>query len=416
MKEIIRMNSKTILNVLASISFSCYIAGCHSNRAEFLTNGSLSEIKSPAAKESFSPRVVARSDGSVILSWLEPQGDSAAALRFSVWRNEAWSEPTTIAAAQPFSRHPSESPGVISLSDKNLIAYWSQKPAREKIPAQEVDVYFSVSTDRGAHWTSPTLASHPGTGEESSYPSAAPVDEKHAALIWLDGANWTKQKRVALMSRTVHSDGSATEATVIDPDTCTCCPTSLVRAGSGLVAAYRGHTPENVRDISLLRNVDGRWSQPHVAHADNWHFAGCPVNGPHLDADRKRTVIAWFTGAQDQPAVNLAFSIDGGANFSGPIRVDEGNAIGRAQAVLLAGHSAVAFWLERVSGTTRLLARTVHDDGMMETPIEISRGSDLGYPHAARAADAFLITWAEGDPVRRVHVALFSFAGHEEVQ
>ena len=355
-------------------------------------------------------------DGSALLTWLEPENDRTAALRYSFWRGGDWSSPGTITAAQPFSRHPSESPGVIALSRTNLIAYWSQRPPNEKIPTTEVDVYFSVSTDRGVHWTSPTLANHAGTGEESSYPSAAPVDERHAALIWLDGANWTKQKRVALMSRTVHSDGSTTEATVIDPDTCTCCPTSLVQSGSGLVAAYRGHTPENVRDISLLRNVDGRWSQPHVAHADNWHFAGCPVNGPHLDADRKRTVMVWFTGAQDQPAVNLAFSIDGGANFSGPIRVDEGNAIGRAQAALLPGRSAVVFWLERVPGTTRLLARTVHDDGMMETPIEVSRGSDLGYPHAARGPDSILITWAGGDPLRRVHVALFPFAGHEEAQ
>ncbi len=153
-----------------------------------------------------------------------------------------------------------------------------------------------------------------------------------------------------------------------------------------------------------------------MVYADHWHFAGCPVNGPHLDATQKRAVITWFTAAQDQPTVKLAFSDNGGANFSPPLRVDEGHAIGRAQAVLLPGPSPVAFWLERVSGTTRLLAGTVHDDGMMETPIEVSRGSDLGYPHAARAADAILVTWAEGDPVRRVHVALFPFAGHEESQ
>jgi hypothetical protein len=216
------------------------------------------------------------------------------------------------------------------------------------------------------------------------------------------------------MSRVVQSDGSETTGTVIDPDTCTCCPTSLVRSGAGLIAAYRGHTPENIRDISLLRNNQGRWSQPHVAHADNWHFAGCPVNGPHLDADRKRAVIAWFTAAQDQPMVQLAFSNDGGANFSTPIRVDEGHAIGRAQVVLLPGHSSVVFWLERVSGTTRLLARAVDEDGGMEMPIEITRGLDLGYPHATRAADSILITWANGDPVRRVHVSLLPLPSYKE--
>jgi hypothetical protein len=97
-----------------------------------------------------------------------------------------------------------------------------------------VDVYFAVSTDGGNRWTSPILVNQPGTGEENSYPSAAAVDNTHAALIWLDGTNWKKQNCVALMSRTVRSDGTMTEATVLDEDTCTCCPTSMVSAGSRL--------------------------------------------------------------------------------------------------------------------------------------------------------------------------------------
>ena len=410
------MNRSIIANVFGLIFVSCFAVSCRSDDSQEAMRLSLREIAPPAPAGAFSPRVTAMRDGSLLLTWLESITDKLATLRASFWRDGAWSAPLTVVEARPFSRHPSVSPGVISLSDRSLIAYWSQKAGNEKIPSQEVDVYFSVSTDRGLHWTSPTPANRPGTGEENSYPSAAPLDENRAALIWLDGANWTKQKRVALMSRTVRSDGSTTEATVIDPDTCTCCPTSLVHTSSGLVAAYRGHTPENIRDISLLRNNEGRWSQPHVVHADNWHFAGCPVNGPHLDGDQKRTVIAWFTGAQDQPAVKLAFSNDGAANFSAPIRIDEGNAIGRAQVVLLPGNSAFAFWLEHGSGTSRLLMRSVHDDGMIETPIEVSHGSDLGYPQAVRAADAVFITWAQGGPLRRVHVSLFPFAGHEEKQ
>ena len=402
------MSSKTLLNVFASICLCCFSTGCHLDRAESLTGRSVREITSPAANESLSPRVIARSDGSAaILSWLEPQGDTAATLRFSFWRGGTWSSPGTAVDGQPISRHPSESPGLIALSERNLVAYWSQKPSSAATVSGEVDVYFAVSTDAGAHWTAPTLANTAGTGEENSYPSAAALDENHAALIWLDGTNWKKEKRVALMSRTLQSDGSATDATVIDPDTCTCCPTSLAHTGSGLVAAYRGHTRENIRDITLLRNVNGHWSQPGVVHADHWYFAGCPVNGPHLDVNQKRAAVTWFTGAQDQPAVDLAFSDEGGANFSAPVRVDAGNPIGRAQVVLLPGRSAVAFWLEHSSGRSRLLARTVYENGAMESPIEVSRGTDLGYPHAARTSDGILITWAEGNPLRRVHVAQF---------
>jgi hypothetical protein len=401
------MNSKIVLNVFASIFLSCSISGCHANGAESVTSTSLREITSPAASGSFSPRVTSRPDGSVILSWLEPQGDTAAALRLSLWRNEAWSEPITITAAQPFSRHPSESPGVIALSDRNLIAYWSQKPPNEKIRTQEVDVYFAVSTDRGVHWTAPTLANRAGTGEESSYPSAARVDATHAALIWLDGTNWKKEKRVALMSSVVQSDGSATQSTVIDPDTCTCCPTSVVQTGSGLVAAYRGHTTENIRDISLLRNVQGRWSLPRIAHADNWHIAGCPVNGPQLDVDGAATALIWFSAPEDQPAVKLAFSNDAGSSFGPPVRIDEGNVIGRTQVVLLPRRSALAFWLENKSGTTRLLGRRVHEDRTLETPFEVARGVGLGYPHAVRSAKGVVVTWADEKPSSQmIHFAL----------
>jgi hypothetical protein len=106
-----------------------------------------------------------------------------------------------------------------------------------------------------------------------------------------------------------------TEASVLDEDTCTCCPTMLVPTASGLLAAYRDRTAENIRDISLVRNVSGRWSRPHIVEADNRHFAGCPVNGPHLDVEGERSALIWFSAPQDQPALKLAFSDGAGSEF-----------------------------------------------------------------------------------------------------
>jgi hypothetical protein len=386
---------KNKLSLLIPVIFlNGLIAGCASTNSHPLTAEFVREIWSPARTGSFSPRVTAMQDGSTVLTWLEPENERTAALRYSFWRGGNWSAPATIVTA-PFSRHPSEAPGVIALSKTNFIAYWSQKPPNEKIRTQEVDVYFAVSTDEGIHWTAPALANIAGTGEESSYPSAAPVDANHAALVWLDGANWKKQKRVSLMSRVVQSDGSTTEATVIDPDTCTCCPTSMVQTSSGLLAAYRGHTPENIRDISLLHNVQGRWSQPRIVHADNWHFQGCPVNGPNLDVNGTTTALIWFSAPQDQPEVKVAFSDNGNSNFGAPIRIDEGNVIGRAQVVLLPERTALAFWVENKSGTTRLLGRRVHDSGTLEPSFEVARGVGLGYPHTVRLAKGAAVTWAD---------------------
>lgn len=400
------MNHRIIANLLGLVFLSYSGTGCRSAHSHAATRVGVREITSPTPARAFSPRVTAMRDGRLLLTWLEPTNEKLAALRSSFWRDGAWSAPATIVDRQPFSRHPSESPSVIALSKRNVIAYWSQRPPEEKTPMQEVDVYFSVSTDGGGHWTAPNLANRAGTGEESSYPSAAPVDDTHAVLIWLDGGNWKKQRRMTLVSRAVQSDGSAAAATVIDPDTCTCFPTSLVQAGYGLLAAYRGHTPENIHDISLLRNVQGHWSQPRIAHADNWHFAGCPVSGPNLDADGSRIALIWFSAPQDKPAVMLAFSDDAGSTFTPPIRIDEGNAAGRAQVVLQPGHSALAFWLENNSGTTRLLGKPVRDNKTLDAPLEVARGTGLGYPHAVRAGKEVFVTWAEEKPTSQVHVAV----------
>jgi len=400
------MNRKIIVNLFGLILVSYSGIGCRSTHSHAATRLSVREIASPTPARALSPRVTAMRDGSVLLTWLEPTNEELSALRSSFWRDGAWSVPATIADGQPFSRHPSESPGVVALSKASLIAYWSQKPPSERTPTQEVDVYFSVSTDRGLHWTTPTLANRPGTGEEHSYPSAAPMDATHAALIWLDGASWTKEKRVRLVSRTVKSDGSASDATVIDPDTCTCCPTSLAQTDAGLLAAYRGHTAENIRDISVLQNTQGQWSQARVVHADNWHFAGCPVNGPHLDTDGSTTALLWFSAPQDQPQVQLTFSDDGGKHFTLPMRIDEGRAVGRAQVVLLPHHSTLAFWLENRSGTTRLLGRRVRDNKTLEAAFEVARGAGLGYPHAVRAGKNVFVTWAEEKPISQIHAAV----------
>jgi hypothetical protein len=74
--------------------------------------------------------------------------------------------------------------------------------------------------------------------------------------------------------------------------------------------------------------------------------------------------------------------------------------------VLLPKQSAVAFWLENESGTARLLARHIRNNSLLDDPFELSRGGNIGYPHAARSTDGILLTWAEKDKdaVSRVRV------------
>jgi hypothetical protein len=382
--------------------------GCSSRRSVSLEAGKWRELSSPVPTGSISPRVTPQPDKNAFLSWLEPQEDRKASLRFSIWRDARWSQAATIASGLAFSRDQASAPGVIGLSPSNLIAYWSQRVSTDQQSTNEIALYMAVSSDGGAHWTTPMLVNRAAAqpGEDNAYAAAVGLDAQRAQFVWLDGRDWEKSKRVQLMSRVVSAEGHVSETRLLDRDTCTCCSTAIARTSSGLLAAYRGHNSKNIRDISLVRSVDSGWSEPHIPHPDDWHIEACPVNGPHLDARENHTALIWFTAPQDQPAVKLAFSHDGGAQFAPAVRLDTGKAVGRAQVAVLRDGSAVGIWLESEGGEARLVARRVRDDGAMGAPLELARGTNFGYPHAARTAGSIVVTWSERNPGSQVHAGL----------
>ena len=88
-------------------------------------------------------------------------------------------------------------------------------------------------------------------------------------------------------------------------------------------------------------------------------FAGCPVNGPAVAAQGDLVAIAWFTAAQDDPSVLVAFSEDGGRSHGEPLRVDHGSPLGRVDVLLLDHGTVLVSWLEHDEGQARIVVRPV---------------------------------------------------------
>jgi hypothetical protein len=290
----------------------------------------------------------------------------------------------------------------------NLIAYWSQRVSSDQQAANEIALYMATSSDGGMHWSAPLLINRSAAqpGEDNAYASAVRRDDQSAQFVWLDGRDWQKSKRVQLMSRTIAISAQISESTPLDSDTCTCCSTSITNTPAGLLVAYRGHNEQNIRDISLVASSSSGWSRPNIPNPDHWHIEACPVNGPHLDSTGETTALIWFTAPQDQPAVKIAFSQDGGAGFAPPVRLDTARAIGRAQVTTSADGSAIGFWLESDDGKTRFVARRVRKDGRMGEPLTLAQGVNFGYPHVTRTAGGVLAVWSERNPASEVRVGL----------
>ena len=172
----------------------------------------------------------------------------------------------------------------------------------------------------------------------------------------------------------------------------------------GPIAAYRDRSPTEVRDIYFVKQMNGAWTPPKAVHADNWEISGCPVNGPSVAADGRRVVVAWFTAANDTPRVKIAFSQDAAATFGEPIQVDDGETVGRVDALLLPDGSALVCWLSGNVEGGSIKVRRVQPNGLVGPPsviakTDISRSS--GFPRMARLGDEVHFAWTEfGKPAR----------------
>jgi hypothetical protein len=224
-------------------------------------------------------------------------------------------------------------------------------------------------------------------------------------LVWLDGRAFhaadggEAPNEMALRFRSMSREGVWGEETVIDGRICDCCQTSAAITSRGPVIVYRDRSPEEIRDIHVIRLVDGAWTEGTPVHADGWRISACPVNGPAVAARGDRVAVAWFTGADDVAKVNVAFSSDAGATFSAPVRVDEGDPAGRVDIVMLADGSALITWLERADDAARVLVRRVEANGLAGPSVEVARSSDArasGFPRVIEAPDGSLVfAWSD---------------------
>ena len=162
-------------------------------------------------------------------------------------------------------------------------------------------------------------------------------------------------------------------------------PTDAAVTADGPIVVYRDRSDDEIRDISVSRLIDGKWSDPVPVHRDNWKIQACPVNGPAIDARGRDVVVAWFSAVGNQPKAFAAFSKDAGRSFGPPIRLDGGVTLGRVDVVLLPDGSAIAGYIEQVEQRSQFRFRRIHGDGRAEAPSPWL-ASSRGAPAATRGS------------------------------
>lgn len=235
---------------------------------------------------------------------------------------------------------------------------------------------------------------------QHGFVSLLPEPGGGALALWLDGRRYDDTGSMELRAARLGPDGAAGGERVLDAATCSCCQTAAAVTASGVVAvAYRDRTPGEIRDIALVRRVAGRWGAPDIVHADGWEIPGCPVNGPALAAAGERLALAWYTAANDAPAVLLAFSGDAGASFGAPLRIDAGDPLGRVDVLALPDGSALVSWLEWEGGGTEalMLCRAWPGEGCRARQVltRNDAAQSLNFPRMAASGRDVFVAWTQ---------------------
>lgn len=351
------------------------------------------------------PDLAVAADGRLLLSWMSVRQGRDNALQFAAFGTDGrWqSTPKTIAVGEALLSNWADTPHIAATPDGALWVHWLQKTGAGP---GEYDLALSRSGNRGFNWSPPVVVNR-DQGGEHGFASLWPATPTALGVAWLnpakagEGGEHAGHGGMSLQTATFDGGLQRTNESVLDAATCECCQTDVAMAAAGPVLVYRDRDADEVRDIAAVRYDGKAWSAPVRVHADGWKMPACPVNGPAAAANGDDVAVAWYTAANDEPALQLALSRDGGASFSAPVRVDKGNAVlGRVDVAYGRDGAWVAWWREEAGQQSLWLA---HYSADLKRELARKRltttgpGKVAGLPRMALREDGLYAVWTEAD-------------------
>lgn len=393
---------------LTALAITCALAA-----ASLHGQAGVEVLPTPAGADSGMYSLTTAADGRTYLVWIEPVAAGGHALEFARYAAAGWEAPVEIARGANWFVNWADHPSLTAGPNGRLFVHWLVNTG-QKSGSYGYAIRVATSADQGRSWTTAFEEGQRNVHDYSGFltflPTARGIDAVYLTPLAPDDGTSVAHDHIKTVGvASLAADGTVLSRQIVDGDACSCCSTDMAETANGPVAVYRDHDAGEIRDISVVRRVDGKWTTPAPVHRDGWVIPGCPTNGPAVAASGSRVAVSWFTAAGNQPQVKIAFSKDGGATFDTPIRVDGGTPTGWADVLLLDDRRALVSWLERTGqGTGDIRLREVSPSGAAPAALTIasaSSGRATGIPMMARAGSEVLVAWRQGQ-VRTARVAI----------
>lgn len=386
------------------------LSACSSNEKGSSQEAVITAIETPAKTTSGEPYLFTDRHGNTFLSWIEVS-EGKNFLKFSKLENDKWSEPHIITQGENWFVNWADYP-LIAANGQQLMAHYLGKSGEGTFA---YDVMLTTSQDEGKTWSAPKSVHDDAKQAEHGFVSIMPYGENFL-VAWLDGRNTVMEGmehheghhgQMSIRAAIVDKHGVKSNEWELDNRTCDCCQTIAALTDNGPVVIYRDRSDEEIRDMSIVRLVDGQWTQPQTVYADNWKIAGCPVNGPRADAWGNTLAVAWFSSPEGNASVRVIFSADGGTTFGEPVKIDEGKAIGRVDVVMLDNDNAMVSWMEGAE----IKAVKVNREGTKGNSMTIASSSDArssGFPQMTKSGSKLIFAWTD-DQEKNIKTASVSW-------
>jgi len=385
------------LSPITALLLATLVAAC--TQAEPPVFGEPVPLTVPAGSNVVGPRFAAGSDGDTILSWMQ-RAESGATLRFSMLESQQWQAAVDVVADPKMFVNWADLPSVTPLADTHWVAHWLSKSADS---TYAYDILLAQSSDRGQTWSDPVRPHSDGTPTEHGFVSIH-ADGDSAALLWLDGrktlneaAEDPRASSMTLRSALIGPGGEVSNEQLVDEIVCDCCQTDVAVGADGPIAVYRDRTVEEIRDIYVSRFANGAWKPGTPIANDGWKIAGCPVNGPAIDAQGDLVAIAWFSAANDNLVVRAALSTNGGRTFKTPVEIASRRASGHVGIAIIDRSSVAVSWVESDNrGTNAINIRSLTTAGKLGAVQTVGRTDLIRlYPQMIRSDDMLILAWTD---------------------
>jgi len=258
--------------------------------------------------------------GRIALAWVEEEKEIRSVLYARLDKGGDPIAPVKVNGASeiPYSRQ--EAPALVVSGDDVFVTWAVTHPKARPDKPFANDLRLSRSTDGGKTFLPSILVNDDEQVIGHSFDSLHVAPDGVIHVAWIDAREGKKESGTYATSSADHGR-TVGENRKVDEDTCVCCRTAMATALDGtLYVAWRKILPGDLRETVVARSSDGgqTFTSPVIVGHDKWVFPGCPHRPASIGTDRQgRLCVVWYTEGEDEtPAIYLAYSDDRGQTFS----------------------------------------------------------------------------------------------------